>query len=126
MENQVEITLFTRPTCSYCSKTKDLLLKKSNVNIQQIVLDHQQSYDEVKALMIKLSNGATTVPQIFVAGEFVPGGYTGLKKLQDEGKLDLLIAEKQVLGFVPFLSGEPNLKKEKVLREKLLVQSLDF
>ena len=40
--------------------------------------------------MLKKSNGAKTVPQIFI-GESHVGGYVELKALEKEGKLDSLL-----------------------------------
>ena len=53
--------------------------------IEGIVLDPQ-----TKNEMITLSNGRTTVPQIFF-GENHIGGYDDLKRCYDEGKLSLLL-----------------------------------
>ncbi len=42
--------------------------------------------------MIKLSNGRTSVPQVFF-GENHIGGYDDLKRFHEEGKLNLLLKE---------------------------------
>ncbi len=41
--------------------------------------------------MVKLAGGRRTVPEIFVNGKII-GGYDELRALEDEGKLDELLA----------------------------------
>lgn len=86
----MQVILFTRKQCPYCDKAKELLLSKRDVTVYQIVLDDQKSYQEAKDIMISLSGGKTTVPQIFIQGKYIGGGYTGLKALDDTGELDNL------------------------------------
>ena len=40
--------------------------------------------------MLKKSNGAKTIPQIFIGGNHI-GGYVELKALENKGELDLLL-----------------------------------
>jgi glutaredoxin 3 len=91
----IEVVVFSRPNCAYCQKAKDMLLAKygdaSDVVIFQIVLDEQADYDEARAEMVRLAGGKTTVPQVFIQGKFIPGGFTGLKQLDERGELDSLL-----------------------------------
>lgn len=86
-KRNMEIVIFSRPNCQYCVKAKALVSSLVGVNAFQIVLDDQEDYAKARAEMVSLSNGATTVPQIFVNGKHLPGGYTGLKHAIDHGKL---------------------------------------
>lgn len=106
----VEIVLFTRPNCKYCTMAKELLLTKSNIGLFQIVLDNQESYQDVRDEMVRLSGGVNTVPQIFIAGKFQPGGYSALKEMQDSGELDKLLA----------LTDSSSLSCNKYIRERVL------
>tara|TARA_B100000963_G_C22625191_1_gene671985 strand:+ start:1630 stop:1866 length:237 start_codon:yes stop_codon:yes gene_type:complete len=72
--------------CPYCFAAKNLL-KKLNLSFEEVLVDNNLT---IKNQMIKLSDGRTTVPQIFF-GENHIGGYDDLKRCYDEGKLNLLL-----------------------------------
>ena len=72
--------------CPYCFAAKKLL-KKLNLSFEEVLVDNNLT---IKNQMIKLSDGRTTVPQIFF-GENHIGGYDDLKRCYDEGKLNLLL-----------------------------------
>ena len=57
------------------------------MNFEEVLVDNDP---QTKNEMITLSNGRTTVPQIFF-GENHIGGYDDLKRCYDEGKLSLLL-----------------------------------
>jgi glutaredoxin 3 len=122
----MRVVLFTRPSCKYCVKAKELLLTKKNAEVYQIILDDQQSYDQARAEMVRLADGKTSVPQIFINGVFIPGGATGLQELDASGKLDELLSED---------SDENTLFPEKLdgmdwnlerLQVNLKVEDMDF
>jgi glutaredoxin 3 len=81
-----KITIYTTPICPYCVRAKQLLKKKG------------AAYDEIDVFMDKnareemeeKSNGARTVPQIFIGDTHV-GGSDDLYALDHEGKLDALL-----------------------------------
>lgn len=91
MRQEAEVVLFTRPGCVFCEKAKDLLVWMEYVKVFQIVLDDQADYEAARAEMIRASEGSTTVPQVFINGVHVPGGFTGLKGLKEQGKLEGLL-----------------------------------
>ena len=72
--------------CPYCFAAKKLL-KKLNLNFEEVLVDNNL---KIKNKMIELSNGRTTVPQVFF-GENHIGGYDDLKRFHEEGKLNLLL-----------------------------------
>ena len=81
-----KVTIYTGPMCNYCSAAKHLLNKKK-INYEEIDI----GYDEKKREeMLKKSNGAKTIPQIFI-GEKHVGGYVELKALDNKGELDTLL-----------------------------------
>jgi len=98
----MKVVLFTRPNCKYCVKAKELLLTKKNAQVYQIILDNQSSYDQARSEMVRLSNGKTSVPQIFINGVFIPGGATGLQELNISGKLDELLSNDSDDNYVVF------------------------
>ena len=81
-----KVTIYTGPMCNYCSAAKNLLNKKK-INYEEIDI----GYDEKKREeMLKKSNGAKTIPQIFI-GEKHIGGYVELRALDRDGKLNSLL-----------------------------------
>ncbi len=81
-----KVVIYTGPMCNFCSAAKHLLNKKK-INYQEIDI----GYDEKKREeMLKKSNGAKTIPQIFIEEKHI-GGYVELKALEAEGKLDNLL-----------------------------------
>ena len=72
--------------CPYCFAAKTLL-KKLNLKFEEVLVDNNS---KMKKKMIELSDGRTSVPQIFF-GENHVGGYDDLKRYYEEGKLNLLL-----------------------------------
>ena len=81
-----KVVIYTGPICNYCSAAKHLLSKKK-ISYEEIDIG---SDDKKREEMIKKSNGARTVPQIFI-GEKHVGGYVELKALENKGELDTLL-----------------------------------
>ena len=81
-----KVTIYTGPICNFCSAAKHLLSKKK-ISYEEIDIG---SDDKKREEMLKKSNGAKTVPQIFI-GEKHIGGYVELKALENKGELDTLL-----------------------------------
>ena len=83
-----KVVIYTGPLCNFCSAAKHLLNKKK-ISYEEIDI----GYDEKKREeMLKKSNGAKTVPQIFI-GEKHIGGYVELKALENKDELDTLLKD---------------------------------
>ena len=83
-----KVIIYTSPICNYCSAAKHLLSKKK-IRYEEIDIGNDvKKRDE----MLKKSNGAKTVPQIFI-GEKHIGGYVELKALENKGELDTLLKD---------------------------------
>ena len=70
----MEVKIITGPLCGYCDAAKSLLKQ------------HDQDYEEVdvmEASALMQEYNLRTVPQIFIDGELLEGGYTGLKGYYD-------------------------------------------
>ena len=70
----MEVKVITGPFCGYCDAAKGLLKQ------------HDQDYEEVdvmEASALMQEYNLRTVPQIFIDGELLEGGYTGLKEYYD-------------------------------------------
>ncbi|MGD8783223.1 MAG: glutaredoxin domain-containing protein [Thioalkalispiraceae bacterium] len=82
------VKIFSTAVCPICDKTKTLLTKWC-IDYQEALVD--QNRDELKE-MLKITDGARTVPQIVIDGKWI-GGFTELTELHMEGKLDELISD---------------------------------
>jgi glutaredoxin 3 len=82
----VDITVYTRGWCPYCSAAKELLTKKGAV-FTEISIDGAA---EQRDVMVERT-GRTSVPQIFI-GSLHVGGCDDLYALDAAGKLDPLLA----------------------------------
>jgi len=81
-----KVVIYSGPLCNYCSAAKHLLNKKKIIYTEfDIALDQSKLQE-----MQEKTNGARTVPQIFI-GEMHVGGYNELKALEVAGKLDALL-----------------------------------
>ena len=81
-----KVVIYTGDLCVHCNWAIDLLKRK---NIQ--FTEYNIAKDEVKREeMFKKSNGAKTVPQIFIDEHYV-GGNVELQTLEKEGKLNALL-----------------------------------
>ena len=81
-----KVVIYTGPMCNFCSAAKHLLNKKK-VSYEEIDI----GYDEKKREeMLKKSNGAKTIPQIFIEEKHI-GGYVELKALENKGELNSLL-----------------------------------
>lgn len=83
----MDITIYTTPTCPYCTAAKSLLRNKQAVFTEIDV----STQPEVREEMMKRS-GRRTVPQIFIGTTHV-GGYDDLAALDGAGRLDSLLQE---------------------------------
>jgi len=81
-----KVVIYTGPMCNYCSAAKHLLNKKKIGYTEfDIAVDSSKRQE-----MQEKTNGAKTIPQIFIGDTYV-GGYNELKALDDAGKLDSLL-----------------------------------
>lgn len=87
-EADTKVVVYTTLLCPYCHRAKALLRKKG-VSFVEIDVGMDSAK---RAEMTKRAHGRHTVPQIFIAGTHV-GGSDDLHALDDEGKLDLLLAD---------------------------------
>ena len=81
-----KVVIYTGPMCNFCSAAKHLLNKKK-INYEEIDIGYD---DKKREEMLKKSNGAKTIPQIFIEEKHI-GGYVELKALESKGELDILL-----------------------------------
>jgi len=81
-----KITIYTTPYCPFCIRAKQLL-KNKNIDFKEIDLSEEpEKFDE----MSKKSNGARTVPQIFVEDTHI-GDCDYIHELDNKGELDKIL-----------------------------------
>jgi glutaredoxin 3 len=81
------VEVYTTPFCPYCVSAKELLRRKG-VPFTEI---NVAGAPDLRAEMASRAHGRTTVPQIFIGPHHV-GGCDDLYDLEDNGKLDPLLA----------------------------------
>ena len=67
----MQVQIITSETCWYCDQAKKLL----DTNNQ-----HYEEIDLVDGFELMAQYKCKTVPQIFIDGAYLPGGYEGLKQ----------------------------------------------
>lgn len=82
-----KVEIYTKSTCGFCSRAKRLLDMK-RVAYEEFDVDFG---GPKKAEMVDRAGGRSTVPQIFIDGRHV-GGCDDLMRLEQQGKLDELLA----------------------------------
>ena len=82
-----KVIIYTGDLCVHCDWAIDLLNRKNIQFIEYNVAKDLSKREE----MLKKSNGATTIPQIFIGDQHI-GGNDELQKLDKEGKLDSLVS----------------------------------
>jgi glutaredoxin 3 len=83
---QAKVIVYTKDYCPYCDAAKNLLTRKGVGYVEIDVTQDQKNYDE----MLKKAAPRRTVPQIFINDSGL-GGYDDIKKLDQEGKLEILL-----------------------------------
>ena len=81
-----KVIIYTGDLCIHCDWAIDLLNRK-NIQFTEFNVAKDLAKREE---MLKKSNGARTVPQIFIGNHHV-GGNIELQKLEKEGKLNSLV-----------------------------------
>ena len=83
-----KVVIYTGVLCIHCDWAIDLLNRKKIEFTEFNVAKDTKKREE----MLKKSNGAKTVPQIFIGKSHV-GGYVELKALENKGELDTLLKD---------------------------------
>jgi glutaredoxin 3 len=83
------IEIYTTDYCPFCIKAKNLL-KKKKIEFKEINVSNDEN---LRKKMTKMTNGARSVPQIFVDNIHI-GDCDKIHKLDKENKLDSLLGLK--------------------------------
>ena len=82
-----KVVIYTGDLCVHCDWAIDLLNRKKIKFTEYNVAKDSSKREE----MFKKSNGAKTIPQIFI-GEHHVGGNAELQALERDGKLDSILS----------------------------------
>jgi glutaredoxin 3 len=82
-----EVVIYTRDFCYYSDAARDLLTRKG-VAFKEI---NATGNRELRNEMIERANGGSTFPQVFI-GDIHVGGCDELYALEEQGKLDAMLA----------------------------------
>ena len=82
----VNVDIYTTPYCPFCIRAKKLL---ANKKVEFNEIDLSENPDKFEEMLSK-SNGARTVPQIFVNGEHI-GDCDHIHDLDRKGELDKIL-----------------------------------
>jgi glutaredoxin 3 len=82
----VNVDIYTTPYCPFCTRAKKLL---ANKKVEFNEIDLSENPDKFEEMLSK-SNGARTVPQIFVNGEHI-GDCDYIHDLDQKGELDKIL-----------------------------------
>jgi glutaredoxin 3 len=82
------VVMYCTAVCPYCTMAERLLTRKGVANIEKIRIDADPQ--ALSNMMEK--TGRRTVPQIYI-GDFHVGGFDDLTELDQDGKLDPLLAQ---------------------------------
>lgn len=80
-----KVTIYKKVPCPYCDRARNFLDAKG---VKYDLIDLTGKEEEMAK--IKKETGWMTVPIILIDGKLI-GGYTDMKTLDDEGKLDAIL-----------------------------------
>ncbi|CAJ0600486.1 unnamed protein product [Cylicocyclus nassatus] len=106
------VVIYTKDGCGFCAKARELLNKEGieykDCNVDRIKEDTPDAYQARVNGLVYMTH-QTTMPQIFICGNFV-GGFTDLEKLRETRRLwDVLATctEENDLLRITFSSKNP-------------------
>jgi len=83
-----QVLMYCTAVCPYCTMAERLLTRKGVTEISKIRVD----LDQQKMSEMMQRTGRRTVPQIYI-GDFHVGGFDDLSELDQDGKLEPLLAQ---------------------------------
>ncbi len=81
-----KVKIYTTRFCPYCVHAKQLLAHKA-AEVDEVAVDGDR---EMRARLVKMTGGSTTVPQIWIGDTYV-GGCDELIALDRRGELDRML-----------------------------------
>jgi len=84
-----EVVIYTRDFCYYSDAARELLQRKGVAFTEH----NTTGKPELRKQMTERANGGNTFPQVFIGDAHV-GGCDDLYALEEQGKLDVMLAGK--------------------------------
>lgn len=88
------VIVFSKTFCPYCRKVKNLL-DELNAKYEVVELDRRKDGKKLQAVLGKMT-GATSVPRVFIMGEFI-GGCDETLALHEKGGLILKLQDANAI-----------------------------
>ncbi|XP_010029144.2 glutaredoxin [Eucalyptus grandis] len=88
------VVVFSKTTCPYCVKVKELL-SQLGVNFKAIELNQENDGSEIQSALAEWT-GQKTVPNVFIGGNHI-GGCDATTAMHNEGKLVPLLTQAGAL-----------------------------
>ncbi len=88
------IVIFSKTTCPFCVKAKELIKSMTSQPIAYIQLDTLENGKDIQDYLAS-KTGQKTVPNIFLKGQHI-GGFDNLSKLNSENRLAPLLSSSEV------------------------------
>ncbi|WKY15971.1 hypothetical protein Q1695_000999 [Nippostrongylus brasiliensis] len=90
-----KVMIYSKSYCPYSQKLKKLINRYAISDLKIVELDKQKEMKAMQDALLKMT-GRSTVPQLFVGGEFV-GGHDETRAIEDRGELRKLLLKAHAL-----------------------------
>ncbi|WKY15972.1 hypothetical protein Q1695_000999 [Nippostrongylus brasiliensis] len=92
-----KVMIYSKSYCPYSQKLKKLINRYAISDLKIVELDKQKEMKAMQDALLKMT-GRSTVPQLFVGGEFV-GGHDETRAIEDRGELRKLLLKAHALNY---------------------------
>ncbi|VDO41070.1 unnamed protein product [Haemonchus placei] len=90
-----QVVVYSKTYCPYSKKLKRMLGQYKINDLKIIELDKQKEMKAMQAVLKRMT-GKSTVPQLFIGGEFI-GGHDETRQIEDKGGLRKLLEKAHAL-----------------------------
>ncbi|KAE9414747.1 hypothetical protein Angca_006944, partial [Angiostrongylus cantonensis] len=88
-----KVVIYSKTYCSYSQKLKKLLTPYPIKDLKIVELDEQKEMEPMQMVLERIT-GRSTVPQLFIGGDFV-GGHDEIRAIEERGDLRRLLKKAQ-------------------------------
>lgn len=90
------VMVFSKSYCPFCHKAKRALKRfLADDKVTVIELENRNDCSAIQQYLGQLTGG-TSVPRVFIDGEFIGGG-DDVERLANNGKLEVMLKEKGIM-----------------------------
>ncbi|VDK57286.1 unnamed protein product [Cylicostephanus goldi] len=91
----ISVVMYSKTYCPYSRKLKMILSRYPINDLKVIELDRQKEMKSMQKILKRMT-GRSTVPQLFIDGEFI-GGHDDTKVIEDRGELRQILMKAKAL-----------------------------